>query len=69
MAKNWRRRLWMAPTPLISPHIVNLTPLPPSKLATLFMDGPKDENTVGEKMARNGPKRPFILSDSFPIQV
>ena len=29
----------------------------------------KDENTVGAKMARNGPKRPFILSDSFPIRV
>ena len=29
----------------------------------------KDENTVGEKMARNGPKWPFILSDSFPIRV
>ena len=29
----------------------------------------KDENTIGEKMARNGPKRPFILSDSFPIRV
>ncbi len=25
----------------------------------------KDENTVGKKMARNGPKQPFILSDSF----
>ena len=29
----------------------------------------KDENTVDEKMARNGPKWPFILSDSFPIRV
>ena len=29
----------------------------------------KDENTVGEKMARHGPKLPFILSDLFPIRV
>ena len=29
----------------------------------------KDENTVGKKMATNGPKWPFILSDSFPIRV
>ena len=29
----------------------------------------KYENTVGKTMARNGPKWPFILSDSFPIRV
>ena len=29
----------------------------------------KDENIVAEKMARNGPKWPFILSDSFKIRV
>ena len=29
----------------------------------------KDKNRAGEKMARNGPKGPFILSDSFPIRV
>ena len=29
----------------------------------------KDENTVCKKMAINGPKRPFIMSDSFTIRV
>ena len=27
------------------------------------------ENIVGKTMAKNGPKWPFILSDSFPIRV
>ena len=44
------------------------TPLAPQN-DRLNLSFVKDENTVGEKMARNGPKRPFVLSDSFPIRV
>ena len=48
----------MTPTPLILPIIVNLAPLPPSKLVKLFMDGfllgrlALGQLTLGERMGQ-----------------